>query len=83
MKRIIAVLLALSIAACTSTPEKAVDETDPVQDFIKQALDYTRDETLKTANRTVPYRQGLAEYEELPTETIAEPVLRARPRPRS
>ena len=35
MKWIIAVLLALSLAACTSTPDKAVDETDPVQDFIK------------------------------------------------
>ena len=35
MKRIIILLMALSIAACTSTPDKAVDETDPVQDFIE------------------------------------------------
>jgi hypothetical protein len=35
MKRITLVLTALFLAACTATPDKAVDETDPVQDFIR------------------------------------------------
>lgn len=35
MKWIIPVLMALFLAACATDVDKAVDETDPVQDFIK------------------------------------------------
>lgn len=35
MKQTILMLMALFLAACASAPDRAVDETDPVQDFIK------------------------------------------------
>ena len=35
MKQTILILAAFALAACASTPDAAVDETDPVQDFIQ------------------------------------------------